>query len=125
MLGYLLFLGLLIAILTQWMNELIERIESGTRPVRLADHVLILGWTHRTPYIVLELLRTRGRVTRFLETRDASILRIVVLAEQREEIALGVLTVAGEVHLNPDRGERLAIRDGDQLITLTTIHDPG
>jgi hypothetical protein len=28
-LGYLLFLGLLIAILTQWMNELIERIESG------------------------------------------------------------------------------------------------
>lgn len=124
-LGYLLFLGLLIAILTQWMNELIERIESGTRPVRLADHVLILGWTHRTPYIVLELLRTRGRVTRFLETRDASILRIVVLAEQREEIALGVLTVAGEVHLNPDRGERLAIRDGDQLITLTTIHDPG
>ena len=49
---------------------------------------------------------------------------LATLAEQRREIALGVLTAAGEVHLNPDRGEQLAIRDGDQLVTLTTIRDP-
>ncbi|MEA3273839.1 MAG: hypothetical protein U9Q81_00760, partial [Pseudomonadota bacterium] len=90
-LGYLLFLGLLIAILTQWMNELIARIESGTRPVTLADHVLILGWTHRTPGIVLELLRTRGRVTRFLEVHNASMLRVVVLAEQVDGTVLAEL----------------------------------
>jgi len=48
---------------------------------------------------------------------------LATLAEQRSEIALGVVTAAGEVHLNPDRGERLAIRDGDQLVTLTTIRD--
>jgi len=48
-LGYLLFLGLLIAILTQWLDETIRKLESGTTPVRLEDHVIILGWTHRTP----------------------------------------------------------------------------
>ena len=90
-LGYLLFLGLLIAILTQWMNALIERIESGTRPVTLAGHVLILGWTHRTPGIVLELLRTRGRVTRFLAAHNASMLRVVVLAEQVDRTLLDEL----------------------------------
>jgi hypothetical protein len=90
-LGYVLFLGLLVAILTQWMNELIKRIESGTRPVTLADHVLILGWTHRTPNIVLELLRTRGRVTRFLEAHNTSMLQIVVLAEEVDGTVLAEL----------------------------------
>ena len=46
---------------------------------------------------------------------------LATLAEQRREIAIGVLTAAGEVHLNPDRGEHLTIRDGDRLVTLTTI----
>ena len=45
-LGFLLFVGLLIAILAQWMNELIARVESGVQPVSLRGHVLILGWTH-------------------------------------------------------------------------------
>jgi len=90
-LGYVLFLGLLIAILTQWMNELIRRIESGTRPVTLADHVLILGWTHRTPSIVLELLRTRERATHFLEAHNTSVLRVVVLAEQVDDTVLAEL----------------------------------
>ncbi len=90
-LGYVLFLGLLIAILTQWMNELIERIESGIRPVTLTDHVLILGWTHRTPSIVLELLRTRDRTTHFLEAHNASMLRIVVLAEQVDDAVIAGL----------------------------------
>jgi hypothetical protein len=49
---------------------------------------------------------------------------LATLAEQRREIALGVLTAAGEVHLNPDRGEQLAIRDGDHLVTLATICGP-
>ena len=49
---------------------------------------------------------------------------LAALAEQRREIALGVLTAAGEVHLNPDRGKQLAIRDGDHLVTLATICDP-
>ena len=58
-LGYVLFLGLLIAILTQWMNELIARIELGTRPV-----------------------------TRFLEAHNASMLRVVVLSEHVDRMVL-------------------------------------
>ena len=80
-LGYIVFLGLLIAILTQWMNALILRVESGITPVAFKNHILILGWSHRTPSIVLELLETRGRVSRFLEDSGAHGLRIVVLAE--------------------------------------------
>jgi len=84
-LGYVLFLGLLVAILTQWMNTLILRIESGTTPVAFKNHILILGWSHRTPSIVLELLETRGRVSRFLEDSGAHGLRIVILAEHVNE----------------------------------------
>jgi hypothetical protein len=87
-LGYVLFLGLLVAILTQWMNELIKRIESGTRPITLADHILILGWTHRTPSIVLELLRSRHRRMHFLEAHNANIMRVVVLSEYMDGLML-------------------------------------
>ena len=90
-LGYVLFLGLLIAILTQWMNTLILRVESGTTRVAFKNHILILGWNYRTPSIVLELLQTGGRVSRFLKDSGAHNLRIVILAEQvdaelREEL---------------------------------------
>ena len=81
-LGYVLFLGLLIAILTQWLNQLIARLESGVTPVSLSDHVIVLGWSQRTPTIVQELLRTRKRVERFLARQGARELRIVILAER-------------------------------------------
>lgn len=83
-LGYVVFLGLLIAIMTQWMNAWIQRVESGLTPLEIRDHVLILGWNHRTPSIVQELLRTRERVTRFLEGHDTGTLRIVILADASE-----------------------------------------
>lgn len=80
-LGYVLFLGLLIAILTQWLNDMIRKLESGLTPVAVSDHVIVLGWTHRTPTIVSELLSTRGRLQRFLQSRGARDLRIVIMAE--------------------------------------------
>ena len=90
-LGYVLFLGLLIAILTQWMNTLILRVESGTTRIAFKNHLLILGWNQRTSSIVLELLQTGGRVSRFLKGSGAHDLRIVILAEHvdaelREEL---------------------------------------
>ena len=39
---YVLFLGLLIAILTQWLNRLIARLESGMSPVSISNHILLL-----------------------------------------------------------------------------------
>mgnify|MGYP001818442369 FL=1 len=128
-LGYVLFLGLLVAVLTQWMNALILRLESGTTRVAFKNHILILGWTHRTPSIVLELLETGGPVSRFLEDTGAHDLRIVILAEQvdaelREELksSLGehwddrrVVLRSGSP-LNLDGLERAAFHDAAAVI---------
>ena len=65
------FLGLLIAILTQWLNAFITKLESGISPVAFSDHVVVLGWNSRTPTIVAELLGTGARVKRFLARHGA------------------------------------------------------
>ena len=90
-LGYLLFLGLLIAILTQWMNRLIARLESGVSPVAISNHILLLGWTHRTPIIVKQLLRSGKRADRFLKRQGARALRVVILAEHVNQDLLNEL----------------------------------
>ena len=80
-LGYVLFLGSLIAIMTQWLTSTLERFERGMSPISLRGHVVVLGWTSRTPEIVRQLLQARGRLERFLQTHDQRLLRIVVVAE--------------------------------------------
>ncbi len=128
-LGYVLFLGLLIAILTQWLNETITKLESGVTPVAASDHVIVLGWTHRTPTIVSELLRTRARVRRFLEHHGARDLRIVILSERVDQARIQelrerlgnlwddrrVLLRAG-TPLRIDHLERVAFREAAVLI---------
>ncbi len=81
-LGYVLFLGALIAIMTQWLNATMERLESGLTPIAANDHVLVLGYSSRTAAIVRELLVSEARVKRFLEARGARKLKIVVLADR-------------------------------------------
>ncbi|MDJ0891380.1 MAG: hypothetical protein QNK18_09345 [Gammaproteobacteria bacterium] len=81
-LGSILFAGAVIAILVQWMNDTTARLEQGLTPVALSNHVIILGWTDRTPTIVAELLHTGPRRERFLARYGARKLRIVVLAKQ-------------------------------------------
>ncbi len=81
-LGYVVFLGALIAIMTQWLNETLRRLESGLTPIVVADHVLILGWAESTPTIVHELLQSEGRIHRFLRRRRTRALRIVILADE-------------------------------------------
>ena len=81
-LGSAIFIGALIAILTQWLNETIEDLERGLTPIAQNNHVLILGWTNRTPAVVRELVMSEGRVQRFLHRRGARDLHIVVLAER-------------------------------------------
>jgi len=80
-LGYVLFLGSLIAIMTQWLTSTLERFERGLSPISLQGHVVILGWTSRTPEIVRQLLQARGRLERFLQSHDQRLLHIVVVAE--------------------------------------------
>jgi len=111
-LGYVLFLGLLIAILTQWMNDWIRRVEAGLSDLPFNDHLLILGWNHRTPSIVLELLRSKGRVTRFLKKHDADTLRIVILDEAVDVGLRDTLRSALGSHWD-DR--RVILRNGNAL----------
>ena len=80
-LGYVLFMGSLIAIMTQWLSSTLARFERGLSPIALRGHVVVLGWTSRTPEIVRQLLQARGRLERFLQNHDQRRLRIVVVAE--------------------------------------------
>ena len=55
-LGYVLFMGALVAIMTTALSRLMRRLETGLTPIAQRGHILILGWTNRTPTIVRELL---------------------------------------------------------------------
>jgi ion channel POLLUX/CASTOR len=81
-LGYVVFLGALIAIMTQWLDSRLETLESGVTPIAQNDHILILGWTNRTATVAAELLVSQGRLRRFLHRHGARRLRLVILAEK-------------------------------------------
>ena len=81
-LGYVIFMGSLIAIMTQWLARTLLLLESGLTPISMKDHVVILGWTSRTPEVVLKLLGARGRLQRFLDRQDVHRLRIVILSDE-------------------------------------------
>ena len=80
--GVVLFVGALIAIMTQWLNETIDRLEQGFTPIAQNNHVLILGWTNRTAVMVEQLMIAEGRVQRFLRRHGAGKLKIVILADR-------------------------------------------
>jgi hypothetical protein len=81
-LGYVLFLGSLVAIITSWLNQRIRWLEQGLSPVEYKNHIVILGWTNRTLPIMAELFLSEGRVSRFLLHRGSRRLRVVILAEE-------------------------------------------
>jgi hypothetical protein len=92
-LGSVLFTGALIAILVQWLDDTMGRLELGLTPVALDAHFVLAGWTSRTLTIIEELLVSQGRVERFLRQRGARRLRVTLLAERadaslRQEIKL-------------------------------------
>lgn len=77
--GYVVFLGALVAIMTQSLNSRMRRLESGLTPVATRNHIVVLGWTSRTIPVVRELLLSEGRVRRFLARRRTGRLRLVLL----------------------------------------------
>lgn len=79
--GLVLLIGALIAIMTQWLNHTIAQLEQGLTPIVMNNHIVILGWSTRTPAIVEQLLSSEGRVSRFLDTFGGRRLKIVILAE--------------------------------------------
>ena len=87
-LGYVLFMGALIAILVQWLGETMDRLEQGLTPVALDAHFVLLGWTSRTLTILEDILIPQERVEHFLRQRGARRLRVALLAE-RADASLG------------------------------------
>ncbi|WP_111642153.1 CASTOR/POLLUX-related putative ion channel [Marinimicrobium alkaliphilum] len=81
--GYVLFMGSLIAIMTQWLFSQMRLLERGLTPVSLKHHIVILGWTNRTQTIARELWLAEGRVKRLLRRLGArEQLNLVILAEE-------------------------------------------
>lgn len=87
--GYVLFLGSLVAILTQWLSRQMRSLERGMTPVTLSQHIVILGWGDQTLPLLRELWMAEGRVKRFLSRMGSRrALRLVVLTEDlRPELA--------------------------------------
>ncbi len=111
-LGYVVFLGSLVAILTEWLNSTMRHLESGVTPIAVRDHILILGWSNRTPTIVRELMLSEGRVRRFLRRRGTRKFRVVILAD---EITTERVVELRE-HLEEDWDERrIILRSGNSL----------
>lgn len=117
-LGYVVFVGALVATMTQWLNATLARMELGLTPVRFRGHVAILGWTERTPAIVREMLGSEGRLARWLQALGARHLRVVILAEPdrghpREELLQELPRLAGRVVMRS--GSPLRLRDLERV----------
>lgn len=79
-LGCVVFLGAMVAILTQWLNSTLARLELGLTPIRLDGHVVVVGWTDRTGIICRDLFSSEGRLQRWLDLRGVRRLRVAVLS---------------------------------------------
>lgn len=111
-LGYILFWGALVAIMTQWLYRTLRGLERGSTPITQKGHVLILGWTNRTLDIVKELLSSSERLTGSMGDIDVEDLRIVILAQE----VTGELAQDLREGLGPLWDEkRVLLRSGDAL----------
>lgn len=128
--GYVLFLGALIAIMTQWLNAALRRLENGLTPIADRDHIVVLGWTTRTATIVRELLLSTDRAQHLLRLRGRRSLSVVVQAEEvdaelhqdlRERVGeeayrAGRLVLRSGTPLRPEHLRRVAARQAAALI---------
>jgi len=80
-LGLMVFVGMLVAVLTQWLTHTVRNLERGLTPIVQSGHVLILGWTNRTASIVQELILSEERTRHFLRRHGKRHLRLVILAK--------------------------------------------
>ncbi len=113
-LGYILFWGALVAIMTQWLYRTIRGLEQGVTPITQKGHILVLGWTNRTLDIVKEILSSSGRLTGSMGDIDLEDLRVVILAQEvtgelAQELRDGLGSLWDE--------KRILLRSGDPLRT--------
>lgn len=80
--GYVVFLGALVATMTQGLNDQIRRLERGFTPVAMKNHVIVIGWNASTPELLAELTEPSHGMRLFIERYGLRGLRLAVLAEE-------------------------------------------
>ncbi|HSC85863.1 MAG TPA: hypothetical protein VLC09_01280 [Polyangiaceae bacterium] len=110
--GYVIFLGALVAIMTQWFTSTMGALASGVTPIVRRNHIVIIGWTNRTAAIVNELFSSSGRVKRFLRLRGTSELHVAILSERKPQEILDELELGLGSHF---RKSALTVRHGSPI----------
>lgn len=110
--GYVVFLGALVAIMTQWLNSKMDELEQGLTPVAVKNHIVILGWTNRTHPIVVEFFESVGKMKHFLARFGAKKLKLVILAEKSSAELTRNLKAD---RLIGKRADEIIFRTGDPL----------
>lgn len=82
-LGYVLFMGSLVAILTQWLNRTMQDLEAGLTPIIRDHHILVAGSNEQAELVVQSLFESYGRARRFLARRGKGRRLHVVLLSER------------------------------------------
>ena len=62
--GYVVFLGALVALMTNWLDRSLKFLASGRSPIFEQGHVLIIGWNERIHALIEEVVHTNERFKR-------------------------------------------------------------
>ncbi len=111
-LGYVVFLGSMVAIITTWMNRKIRNLEQGLTPVAAKNHVLILGWTNRTIHIAAELFLSVNRLRGFLKRHGVRNLKLIILSE---DVTPDRLQELKDHHAIGSRASEIVLRSGESI----------
>lgn len=111
-LGYVVFLGSLVAIITTWMNRKIRNLEQGLTPVAAQNHVLILGWTNKTIHIAAELFLSVNRLRGFLKRHGVRTLKLIILAD---DVTPDRLQELKDHRAIGDRAQEIILRSGESI----------
>ena len=110
--GYVVFLGALIAIMTQSLYQSLRRLESGLTPITSIGHIVILGYVEATPSIVRNIFAAGGRLKRFLRRAEV---RSPMIAILNPEVSYGLADDL-KAHLQTNRDLKKTIfRSGSPL----------
>lgn len=109
--GYVIFLGALVAIMTNGLSRFMNYLSSGRSPIFEKQHILIIGWHPRIHAIVEELIRSEERVTTYLgRTRLPA---IVILSREFDADLLADLKAKLPAEVRDEA--RILVRSGNPL----------
>lgn len=119
--GYVLFMGTLVAIMTQWLFRQMRHLEQGHTPITFESHRVILGWTSRTLPVLRELLehgQSRGPESRIAVLADDITEGPVseVLSERWSRSERRRVVLRSGSTLNPEHLHRVAIEQAKTIL---------